>query len=372
MNEKEHTIIVVMDAGFRVGGAEKVLAQLIRGWCALGYKVVVVSDTAPESDFFKLPSCVERIQLLPFFNNTFRLFKALNLLLNTLKTRTITKRTKENNETILVSFLPIANIKTIISCIGLRVKVVVSERNDPRLQPIAFWISILRRLVYRYANYVVPNSERARKWLAKYVPEHKLIKIDNPVSLPREGGQPHENKNVLMVGRLVPAKNHIKMLRVFSEIVQRKELKEWSLVIVGDGPLRDSLKLEAMNLKIDKYVIFVGDVANVEDYYLNAGIYVLSSQYEGTPNTLMEAMGSGVPSLVSASVADGIKFIDDGRNALIYEGVNEKDLARKIIYLARNPSIRKKIGLESRHSMIEFSIENICREWCVLFKDTIK
>lgn len=108
------------------------------------------------------------------------------------------------------------------------------------------------------------------------------------------------------IGRLVPVKNHIFTIEVFSEIL--KECPESRLLIVGDGPLESEIINKAKECSVADKVIFTGNVRNPEDYFSAIDCMMLPSFFEGFPLTVVEAICSGLYSFVSDNVTPEIKI----------------------------------------------------------------
>ena len=114
------------------------------------------------------------------------------------------------------------------------------------------------------------------------------------------------------VGRFDLVKNHAYMLEILSECLKRN--RSVKLFLVGDGPLRDDIKLKADKLGVDAHVIFAGRQRDVYNYYQAFDFFIFPSFYEGLPGTAIEAQASGLHGILSdritrqAAVTDLIKF----------------------------------------------------------------
>jgi glycosyltransferase involved in cell wall biosynthesis len=95
------------------------------------------------------------------------------------------------------------------------------------------------------------------------------------------------------LGRLVPIKNHRRMLAVFSELVRRRPIKDVRLIIGGTGPMENELRQLAKELDVNDKVYFAGLVSDLPHFYADIDIALLTSDNEGTPVTLIEAQAAG-------------------------------------------------------------------------------
>jgi glycosyltransferase involved in cell wall biosynthesis len=106
---------------------------------------------------------------------------------------------------------------------------------------------------------------------------------------------------ILGIGRLHPQKDFITLLKAFSILREKQELR---LVILGEGAERERLVELAKSLGVGADVSFPGFVANPFSFLNKASVFVLSSQYEGMPNVLLQAMACGTP-IVSTDCKSG-------------------------------------------------------------------
>ena len=97
------------------------------------------------------------------------------------------------------------------------------------------------------------------------------------------------------MGRLGPKKNYEVLLDVFSQLAQSH--RDWDLVILGEGSERPTLESKVKSAKLDGRVFLPGRAGNVGEWYERADLYVMSSHFEGFPNTLAEAMAHGMPAV---------------------------------------------------------------------------
>ena len=95
----------------------------------------------------------------------------------------------------------------------------------------------------------------------------------------------------MAVGRVDENKNHELLIRAFAQIAE--EFPEYQLIIYGEGELREKLRLLSGELQLSERILLPGSIANVADAIYRSRIFVLSSNTEGVPNTLIEAMLNG-------------------------------------------------------------------------------
>lgn len=148
--------------------------------------------------------------------------------------------------------------------------------------------------------------------------------------------QVRDDVTVVSVGRLIPLKDFETLLRAFAAAYRR--VRSLRLVIIGEGPQAPALKALSAELKIDHRVQFVGETTNVRPYLETARMFAMSSQSEGLPMSLLEAMDAGLPAIVSdvGGMAEAVKLADAG---LIVPVSDFASFADAIIRVAEHDSL---------------------------------
>jgi len=353
--------------GLNYGGAERVASYLIHFWHQNHHTIKLVTRKGSEHDFFVVPESIPRIVLGGEGESANKLIALLKNIPYILRLR---RAIKKSDTPVVLSFLTKTNIHTILACFGLKKKVVISERNDTTKQFFPFPWPSLRRLLYRYADIVTANSDIAIHGMKQYVPEHKMIMIPNPVILADETANPHQSENILTVGRLVPHKAHWLIIEAFSMLpVDFRE--NWNISIVGEGEEDKVLIKLSEDRGIKDCVNLPGLVSELAPYYTNAGIFILPSEYEGTPNVLLEAMSAGLPCIISDSLTEARKYVTDGQNGFYFKNGNAADLSEKIFLLMNRPDLRKTFGNYSIERIKEFELTAIGEKWIDILSENL-
>lgn len=359
MSENADNSIIFVLGGLSGGGAERVASHLINHWHENGWKITLVIRRGPEEDFYPIPANLKRYTIGgegASANKLVALFKNLPFVWR------LRQAIKNESAPIVISFLTKANIHTILACIGLGKKIIISERNDTTREQHPWPWPKLRKMLYKFADVVTANSTIALKGMKAYVPEDKLALVPNPVFIPSQQADPDQSNIILNVGRLVFQKNQQLLLKAVS-MIDKEKWNSWDVEILGEGEEEKHLKKTARNLSIEDQIHFPGKVKDIAEYYLKSGIFVLSSRYEGTPNALLEGMSFGIPVIVSDSCTGVIDFIEHGKNGLIFQSENAEDLRKKIEFLIDAPSTRKEMGLKGRESIQRLAPENVFPVW---------
>jgi glycosyltransferase involved in cell wall biosynthesis len=117
--------------------------------------------------------------------------------------------------------------------------------------------------------------------------------------------------------------------------------------IAGTGPLEDELKAKIRELRVEPYVKMAGFVSDVPGFLANLDVYVLSSDYEGLPLAVLEAMAAGLP-VVSTAVGGVPEAVVDGLNGILVPPRQPKALAQAIMRLLVDPDMARTMGIAGR------------------------
>lgn len=151
---------------------------------------------------------------------------------------------------------------------------------------------------------------------------------------------------VIFVGRLTEEKNVLGLLRAWASALSELESK-WTLVIIGDGPMRKELTDNVKALKLESSVHFVGHQTNISEWLSSASIFVLPSLYEGLSNALLEAMSSGLPVVVTR-VSGATELVEDTGSGKVVPIADDESLASAIKDLANSKELRFEMGARGR------------------------
>jgi glycosyltransferase involved in cell wall biosynthesis len=261
----------------------------------------------------------------------------------------------------VLSFIATTNTFVILASLGLGLRILVSERNDPLRQDLGPLWGLLRRLLYRFAQVVSANTTHAIDVMADYVPREKLVMIPNPVSTEVTCAHPGRSRTILNVGRLVPQKGQDEIIAAFAAISD--DYPDWRLSIIGDGPLRARYLECVRRQDLTHRIALPGNVVEPSAYYESAAMFVLASAYEGTPNTLLEAMAHALPCIVPDCLPGALEHVEDGATGLVYRAGDMSDLVRCIATLASDPELRIRLGRRARKRVRHLSVDNVQQRW---------
>jgi glycosyltransferase involved in cell wall biosynthesis len=173
------------------------------------------------------------------------------------------------------------------------------------------------------------------------------------------GTQPPDT-DVVSVCRLVPVKRVDLFLATVAHAA--RELPRLRARIVGDGDLRAGLERQAAEMGLLGRVRFEGQQADVAGFLARSRTLLLTSDAEGLPLSVMEAMTCGVPAVVSA-VGDLPDLVEDGVNGFLVEERRPEAFARRVVELLRDDALRGRLAEAARRSAARYTVEAARERW---------
>ena len=268
------------------GGAERVMVNLAKYFSENGYDTTLVTSFRDTREYPLAPT-VRRLTLEETEIKQSRIKRNLSRIK---KLRALCKSEKPD---ILISFMQEPNFRAMIATRGLPVKTLVSVRNDPNKEYAGKLGWFVGKVLLPMADGCVFQTGDAQKWFPKRLQKKSEI-IYNAV---KEEFYSVERKpirgEIVTCGRLTEQKNHKLLINAFAKV--QKIYPYATLKIYGEGALREELQDQINTLDLNEKVFLMGATNNVAKALQTADLFVLSSDYEGMPNALMEAMAAGVP-----------------------------------------------------------------------------
>lgn len=232
--------------------------------------------------------------------------------------------------------------------------------------------NLFRRGISTLLSHYVVVSEDLDKWVKNTVrvaPDNVKI-IRNGVPVPDT--RPERTlgvKHVLSVGRLAPVKNQKRLLGAFCQFcLLRKNIKA-HLTIVGDGPSRQELEEQINQFPeaIQQRITLVGFHPDPSVFYPNADVFVLSSDYEAMPMTVLEAMSAGTPTLCPR--VGGIPDSIPENTALLYPGQSEQELVLALLKWADlSQKEREALSVNGFALASDFSVKRMTQAYEELYR----
>lgn len=329
------------------GGAERVISILSDYYVNQGWDV----------DILVLFKGTEGYSLNPkvkLIDRTSRLPSRIRLISCIFKLR---KEIKYQKPDIVLSFLDSICLISGFACKGLNTKLICCERIDPSATKRLLIFRKLINKIYGNCDKTVVQTRRAYNYFPSQVQKNCVI-IPNPVNVKTYATEPV--KKFVTAGRLTAQKNHKMLIEAFSQVV--KKHSDWSLYIYGDGELKNALTAQIQALGLENSVHLMGNSPDLHKEIADAGAFVLSSNYEGLSNALLEAMQMGL-CCISTNCAGSDEAIQSGQNGIIVPIKDVQALANAMLYVAENPDVAKKIASEAKQSSIYYASDNVLCKW---------
>lgn len=183
--------------------------------------------------------------------------------------------------------------------------------------------------------------------------------VDLSRCLPKTNYQAADMLKLVHIGRFNEQKNHRRLLDAFRLLVQA--FPNTQLQLLGDGELMEEIRQYARDLELENKVSFLGSQSNVYPYLHDADVFVLPSDYEGMPMTIIEAMGTGLP-IVATAVGGVPDMLSDGQSGLLTECTPEA-VYQACVKLAAEETLRKDLGVRAKQDSLRFSAQYMAQQY---------
>ena len=320
------------------GGVEKNLINICNG-LPKKYKISVITANKNKKKFFK-----KKINFISsktnFFDNKSRIVKSIYCVYLLL-------RNYYDKETTLVSFQ--SNILAIIVCKILDYKIIIRSNQSPTYYAKNIVKRKIMSFFYKKADKIIVNSNDFKNEFKKFF-NLQSISIYNLME--KTSGLKKLSKktindnffsnskkiiNILSIGRLVPQKNQITILKALNLIRNKKKFKFY---LIGKGTEYQNLQNFVNQNKLNNQIKILNFRSNIYPYYKKADVFILSSLYEGLPNTLIEALTFGLP-IISTNCKTGPKeILNDEKYGKLFKIRDYKALSKLILKSKKQRKIK--------------------------------
>ncbi|MCG3656763.1 glycosyltransferase [Aliarcobacter butzleri] len=369
---KKNKNILIFCTSMQKGGAERVISLLLKEF--ENEKDIKVHFMMMEEGIdYNLPKSI--IPIILSNSKKSGVKKLLELPFIAMKLK---KYIKENNINIVMSFLYRPNYINILAKIfGSNHKSIINIRsttsrykNEGLLGKINLFL--INNLFDR-ADLIISNSKGVDEDLKSIINITTNTKvIYNPIDIEYINSKrdicedvnfqfKEDKKYVISVGRLIPLKRNIDLIKAFFEL--QKNDNSLELLFLGDGILKDNLISESIKLSIKEKVHFLGNVKN-PFYYLNkSDLFVLNSEIEGFPNVLVEAMTCELPVISSDCKSGPREILEDEKYGLLYPVGDVGTLIEKIKFYLYQDVDKEVIKVKSLKRIEDFSVDKIMNQF---------
>lgn len=328
-----------------IGGAEKIFCCLFERLRKEGYQIGI-------NCFYQADSQIQLHELTDSVNyldsKTKNPFVLIRKLANKIKTQ---------KADLVISFMDQTNILALLSLLylrllyGIKIPVIVCERNNPArnliLKPsfpavVQSAARIFRNLIYKLADSICVQTSGAKNYFKN---PDKIEVIPNFVDQTAGLPDTERKKKIISVARLVPEKGLEELIKVFNQL--SPNLTDWTLGIYGIGPLKEKLEDLIYSCNLQSRVFLHGKVQDLSEVYAESSIFVLNSEYEGFPNSLMEAMSNGCCCIARNCDYGPAEMINNNVNGILLKTTDGSELASALLEVATNDNFRKKLASQA-------------------------
>lgn len=335
------------------GGAGRVISVLANFFVRQGYRVSVYSYHNRYESYPMDPSVV---QIFLEIRHKQKLVNKLDRIWQ------LRKAFKTNPGATIIAFEYFVNMQTILAGLGLKNKIIISERNNPAQQDNRKIIKYMRILLYYIADVLVCQTPDAKAYFPQSI-QRKAVVIANPIKegLPdRIRGE--RKKEIVNFGRLEKQKNHLMLIDAFALL--HEDHPEYQLSLYGDGNEKCRIETYIAKRDLKDCISLYGSISDIHDKIKNCTMFVSSSDYEGLSNSMLEAMALGLPSVVTDCPCGGARMvINSYENGILAPVGDEEALYKAMKYVIENPEKAAIMSKNAAKVRLDLAVDKIAAEW---------
>ncbi len=216
----------------------------------------------------------------------------------------------------------------------------------------------------KFNKLICLSSESLKEWNTK-----NALLITNPVWFESNSVSKLQNKKAIIVARHSFEKGLDRILPIWKKIVEKQT--DWQLEIYGKSSENQEIEKIILTLNLEKNVTLFEPIKNIQEKYLDASMYLMTSRHEGFPMVLIEAMALGLPCIAYDCPVGPRAIIVDKENGFLIENGNETEFVIAIEKLIENENLRVEMGKKAKISSEKFNLDLIMKIWNDLFKEII-
>ena len=364
--------ITLVISSLGCGGAERVLVLMAQGFIDRGHEVTIITWSDKSADFYQLPSGCTRLALDIMGSSSGSIEAATA---NFRRIATLRKAIHSTTPDVVISFLRITNIITILSLLGTKYPLIVTEHNDLEVFSYGTLWETLGRLTYPLCSLVVSVSQGVDRNFSS-LPASKRAVIYNPIVIKDDGqdelpAEVDPNKNWLVsMGRLSQQKGFDLLLQAFAKIAPK--YRNWQLLILGRGELRKQLEQMKDDLDLSSQVVFTGALSNPFAVLKQAKLFVMASRHEGFPMAHGEALACGLPVIATDCPSGPREMIRHDIDGLLVANKDVEALARAMETLMSDEEKRQQLATKAPEVAERFGLDQIVSQWETLIHSLVE
>ena len=345
--------LLFVNSSLTDGGSEKAMALVAQAMAARGHEVVMaLAREKPRT--YPLNGSIKIVQFQ--YGKSGKARKAMSRL------RQLRTLIRSHDFDYVVCYMWDLNIATLVASLGLRRRIIVSERSFPGASARSRLSRLVESLAYRLAYRIVYQTPDAQAFCPRGLLSRSVI-VPNMIEIaalkPYIGTR---SRRMVSIGRLGPQKNFPLLMRSFARFLDMHP--GWSLEIYGKGATEGHLRALADRLRIAESVVFAGYVDDLHDQIRDAGMFVLASDYEGISNAMAESMALGLPVIsTDCPVGGAALLIKDGESGRLVPVRDETALTQAMSEIASDENLSGQISRGARISAERFSPDRLALTW---------
>ncbi len=333
------TRIVLITPDLSAGGAERVIATLANSFAENNKLEIHIIFLIQGQMFYKMhPNiCLH----YPHFN-----YKNFVRPLAVLKSfHFLRKKIKEINPVSYLCFGGKYNAMAILAGWGLKTKCFISDRSRPGIS-YGQVLDKLNKIIYPYAFGIIAQTSKAKDFHLRTFKHENICVIGNPV--PDLHNPLIEKENIILnVGRFIPSKRQLLLLDIFYKL----NLENWQLWFLGDGEQIEKCIQTAEAYGISHKVLFLSSQKDVAHYYNKCKIFAFTSDSEGFPNALAEAMSAGCACISFDCIAGPSDLIENEIDGYLIPMDDQNAFQLNLQSLILNKELRIKYGNQAKEKV---------------------
>jgi GalNAc-alpha-(1->4)-GalNAc-alpha-(1->3)-diNAcBac-PP-undecaprenol alpha-1,4-N-acetyl-D-galactosaminyltransferase len=340
------------------GGAERVLTTLANNFTS-NYEVHIITIINTKS-FYSLDPSIKKHYCRESEINKSNIISSIKLNFRLyIKLKAILQAERIN---LLVSFMTTSNVLGSLAAKTLKIPCIISERTNPYIDKPNFIWKNLVRYAFPKSDYIVVQSKLIKTYYEKIVSVNKIVILPNPLStkLSHSKKIPSNRENIILnVGRLVKSKNQDLLIRAFSKINN----KDWNLFFIGEGPMLSEYKKLVNELNQNENIKFINSTNDIATYYNKSKIFAFTSNYEGFPNALIEAMYFELACISTDCPSGPADLINHNKNGFLIPVGNQNMLEKYLVKLMNDNSLCTSFGKKGYKTALNFDEQNVANKW---------
>jgi glycosyltransferase involved in cell wall biosynthesis len=372
---KKKIKLVIGITDFRVGGAQKVVTDVISNMDTTAFEINLITlfQTPNQDSFYETipPSiAVHKLNFKSFYD--LRSWTALYQLLKKIKPDIVWSHLYFSNTVFRI-------LRPLLGYIVITVEHNTYVNKTSAQKFVDWWLAFFTYKIVAVSDYVANFTS-----IQEHISREKFVTVPNGVDVSSYStraqtvdveymknslGFASTDKVIISVGQLIRQKNHTLLIDAFAEFV--KTWKDYKLIILGEGAMRSELEEKIIKYAISDSVKLLGIQKDTPSFYAISDFFVLPSLFEGFALVCIEAMDCGLP-VVTTRVAGPDRYISEGQNGFFFEP-SIVELVKKLQLMAdMDVATKEEMARNAKAKASEYDISTTVTKYENLFKEATR